>query len=285
MQEFNGKVAVITGAASGIGFALAQRFASEGMKIVLADVENDALEHSRKELAAAGHEVLAVRTDVSQADDVQNLAEAALEAYGKVHVICNNAGVFAGGRSWECPVSDYEWVLGVNTWGVIHGIRSFVPILLRQGEPGHVVNTASMAGVTNAPLAGAYDMSKHAVVALSESLYHELSAEEAPVGVSILCPELINTGIGRSDRNRPAHLKREEGDENPARQLVEGAIRELVPTGLNPSEMADRVVNAIREDRFYILSKEGGTWRKACETRLEDVRLGRNPTLQISGGN
>ena len=285
MEELKGRVAVVTGAASGIGRALSERFAAEGMRVVLADVEAEALEVARSELAAAGHEVHAVRTDVSQADDVQRLAESALEAFGKIHVVCNNAGVFAGGRTWEAPLSDYEWVFGVNQWGVIHGVRTFVPILLAQGEPGHVVNTASMAGVTSAPLAGAYYMSKHAVLALSESLYHELAQEEAAVGVSVLCPELINTGIGRSERNRPHHLKRDETGAEPGREAVEGALRELITTGLDPSEMAERVVEAIREDRFYILSEKGGNWRQACEQRLEDIRLARNPVLHITGVN
>lgn len=285
MQEFGGKVAVVTGAASGIGRALSQRLADEGMKIALADIEVDALEAARKELSAAGNEVIAVRTDVSQADSVQQLAEATLEAFGKVHVVCNNAGVLAGGKSWQCPLSDYEWVFGVNQWGVVHGIRTFIPIMIEQGEPGHIVNTASMAGMTNSPLAAAYYMSKHAVVALSETLYLELEAEEAPIGVTVLCPELVNTGIGRSERNRPLHLKRGELDADPGRDLIESAIRELLPTGLQPRVMAERVVQAIRDDRFYILSEEGGSWRRACETRLDDIRLGRNPTMQIPAGN
>ncbi len=285
MQEFDGKVAVVTGAASGIGRALAQKFASQGMKVALADIEADALEVLRKALSAEGHEVIAVRTDVSQADSVAQLAESTLEAFGKVHVVCNNAGVLAAGKSWEAPLSDYEWVFGVNQWGVIHGVRTFVPILLEQGEPAHVVNTASMAGVTNSPLAAAYYMSKHAVVALSETLYLELEMEEAPIGVSVLCPEIINTGIGRSERNRPLHLKRGDVDADPERDLIETAMRDLMPTGLDPSAMADRVVEAIRHSRFYIFSEEGGSWARACATRLEDIRLGRNPTMNIAAGN
>ena len=284
MDHLEGSVAVVTGAASGIGRALSERFASEGMRVVLADIEADALEATRAELAGAGHEVLAVRTDVTQADSVQQLAERAVEAFGKVHVVCNNAGVFAGGRTWEAPLSDYEWVMGVNIMGVVHGLRSFVPLLLEHGEPGHVVNTASMAGVTSAPLAGVYYMSKHAVMALSESLYHEMVQAETQVGVSVLCPELIHTAIARSERNRPHHLKRDDRVD-PQREVVEGAIRELIHTGLDPSVMADRVVDAMRENRFYILSEEGGSWRQACEERLEDIRLQRNPTLSITANN
>jgi len=284
MQELSGRVAVVTGAASGIGRALAQRFVEEGMKVALADVETEALERARRELSQAG-EVIAVPTDVAQADSVRGLAQATLDAYGKIHLVCNNAGVFAGGLSWEASLADYEWVLGVNTWGVIHGIRTFVPILLDQAEPGWVVNTVSMAGLTAAPLSAAYFMSKHAALAISESLYHELATREEPVGVSVLCPEVINTGIGRSDRNRPPHLKRAEDEENASHDLVEGALRQFAAEGLDPSAMAERVVAGIREGRFYLLSEQGGSWRASCDTRLEDIRLARNPTFQMTGSN
>jgi len=204
-------------------------------------------------------DTLVVATDVSDAASVQQLADRSFERFGAVHVLCNNAGVFAGGSLWDAPLADYEWVMGVNTWGVVHGIRSFVPRMIEHGEPAHVVNTSSMAGLTSLPFSGIYHMSKHAVVALSESLYHELEAEEAPVGVSILCPEVINTGIGRSDRNRPPHLKRDADDTGEGQQLVEEALRGIVSRGLDPSVMAERVVEAVRENRFYILSEAGGT--------------------------
>jgi NAD(P)-dependent dehydrogenase (short-subunit alcohol dehydrogenase family) len=284
MQELTGRVAVVTGAASGIGRALAQRFVEEGMKVALADVEAEALERARGEMSQAG-EVIAIPTDVAQADSVRGLAEATLDAFGKIHLVCNNAGVFAGGLSWEASLADYEWVLGVNTWGVIHGIRTFVPILLEQAEPGWVVNTVSMAGLTAAPLSAAYFMSKHAALAISESLYHELATREEPVGVSVLCPEVINTGIGRSDRNRPPHLKPAEDEENATHDLVEGALRQFTAEGLDPSAMAERVVAGIRDGRFYLLSEEGGSWRASCDTRLEDIRLARNPTFQMTGSN
>jgi NAD(P)-dependent dehydrogenase (short-subunit alcohol dehydrogenase family) len=285
MQELTGRVAVVTGAASGIGLALARRFAQEGMRVALADVERDALMRARDELAESGADAIGVVTDVSQADSVQALAEATLDAFGKVHVVCNNAGVFAGGVTWESPLSDYEWVFGVNVWGVLHGIRTFVPILLRQGEPAHVVNTVSMAGLTTAPLGSAYFMSKHAALALSECLYHELAGQETPVGVSVLCPEIINTGIGRSERNRPPHLKREPEEVGPGGELIEGVLRETIGNGLDPSVMAERVVDGIRSGRFYLLSEEGGSWRRSCETRLEDIRLARNPTLAMLASN
>ena len=284
LTEFDGKVAVVPGAVSGIGRALCERFAREGMKLVLADVENDLLREVASGLEAGGAEVLAVRTDVSQADDLSRLAEQTLERFGKVHVVCNNAGVFAGGLTWDAISADWEWVFGVNVFGVLHGIRAFVPILLEQDEPAHVVNTCSMAGLITTPLSGAYNVSKHAALAMTETLYHELRARQSPVGCSALCPELIRTGIGRSERNRPAHLKRPEGSDTPEQAVVEAAIRDSVETGLDPAEMAERAVRGIREDRFYLLAGEETSWSEACLTRLEDIRLRRNPTVGAFGG-
>ena len=283
MKELRDRVAVVTGAASGIGLALSRRFANEGMRVVLADVEVDALEAARRELVDGGAEAIAVRTDVSQADEVAALAAATLDAFGKAHVLCNNAGVFTAGASWQVPLTDYEWVFGVNIYGVLHGIRSFVPIMLEQNEPAHIVNTASMAGVTRAPLVSAYYMSKHAVVSLTETLYLEL--EDGPIGVSMLCPEVISTRIGRSDRNRPPHLKRGE-EEEPTSVLVESSLAAAIDDGLDPSIMADRVIDGIREERLYLLSEEGGAWRDVCNARLDDLRLARNPTgPPIAAGN
>ncbi|MGI9431179.1 MAG: SDR family NAD(P)-dependent oxidoreductase [Myxococcota bacterium] len=277
MQELRGKVAVVTGAASGIGLALCRRFAAEGMKVAMADIEKDALENARAELEKGGAEVIAQRTDVSVPDHVSALAEATLDAFGKVHVLCNNAGVFAGGTLWESPLSDFEWTWGVNIYGVLYGIRTFVPIMLEQGEPAHIVNTASMAGVTRGPFAGAYYSSKHAVLALTESLFLEMEAVEAPIGVSALCPELINTGIGSAERNRPAHLKRSEDEGAGGGAVAEEVIKEVTKQGLDPSVMAERVVQAIHDEQLYVLSEEGGTWRNACNDRLDDLRLARNP--------
>ncbi|MDJ0847500.1 MAG: SDR family NAD(P)-dependent oxidoreductase [Myxococcota bacterium] len=279
MEQLAERVAVVTGAASGIGRALARRLGAEKMRVVVSDLETAALDETTAALRADGVEVLAVPCDVSRADAVDALARQSVEAFGAVHVVCNNAGVFAGGLAWEAPLSDYQWVLEVNVWGVIHGIRSFVPIFLEQGEPAHVVNTASMAAVTSAPLSGAYVMSKHAVLALSESLYHELRMQQAPVGVSVVCPELIATRIGDSQRNRPAHLERDAGEPtSPGTELVEQAIRDATRSGADPSVIADRAVAAIHEDRFYVLAPEGDPWRTACNQRLDDIRAARNPT-------
>lgn len=286
LSEFQGRVAVVTGAASGIGKALCERFAREGMRIVMADVEHERLKHAAGEIESLGAEVLFLRTDVSRADDLSQLRDAALERFGVVHVLCNNAGVFAGGLSWDAIATDWEWVMGVNLYGILHGIRAFVPHMLEHGEPGHVVNTCSMAGLINMPLSGAYSVSKHAALSLTETLYHELRIKQSKIGVSALCPELIRTRIGHSERNRPAHLKRPEGAGTPEQTLVEQAIKSSTEGGIEPSVMAERVVRGIRDDRFYLLAEEGTSWDRACQMRLEDIRLRRNPTLgAVSGGN
>ena len=273
MREFRDRVAVVTGGASGIGRALARRFAGEGMKLVLADIEEPALEAAVKEFEAAGTETLGVVTDVRQAESVDALARQTLERFGAVHIVCNNAGVFAGGLSWECSVKDYEWVLGVNVWGVIHGVRSFVPILVEQDTEAHIVNTASMAGLTTFPMSSAYHMSKHAVLALSECLYKELAAQK--VGVSVLCPEMVATNIADGDRNRPEEL----ADAAPAasKTLVQQAIKDAIGRGISPDVLAERTFEAIRAERFYILADD--SWREACNARLDDIREARNPTL------
>ncbi len=257
---------------------MAERFCNEGMKVVLADVEAEPLAKAVIELQSEGHTVHGVTTDVSNNEQVEALAKQAWEKFGAVHVLCNNAGIFTGGLLWEESLADYQWSLDVNVWGVIHGVRSFVPRMIEQGDECHVVNTASMAGLTTMPFAGVYHMTKHAVLAYSESLYHELSVTAPQIGVSALCPELINTGIANCDRNRPGKYS---GDgaivESDARTLVMDSISTGVSTGLPPSEMADRVVKAIRERRFYILSQDG--WMDSARSRIQDILEGRNPTL------
>ena len=278
MDSFSGKTAVVTGAASGIGFALAERFASEGMRVVLADVEEAALEAAVKRITGTGASAIGVVTDVSNADDVAALARRARSKFDGIHIACNNAGVFAGGLLWEESLADYRWMMDVNVWGVIHGIRTFIPIMLEQDTECHLVNTASMAALTAMPFAGIYHMTKHAVLALSESLYHELEINSDKVKVSVLCPELIKTGIVTCDRNRPPEYSK-PGDvrDTDARQLVMESINEGVEGGIDPSVMADRVVAAIRSGTFYILSKDG--WRDTANQRLDDIRVGRNPVL------
>jgi len=278
MKEFKDKTAVITGGASGIGRAMAELFLAQGMNVVLGDIEQNALTATVAELAAGSGRCIGVVTDVSKAEDVQRLADAALAQFGAIHIACNNAGVFAGGLLWEESVADYQWQLGVNVWGVIHGIRTFIPIMAQQASDCHIVNTASMAAVTAMPYSGIYHMTKHAVLALSESLYHELAFHVPNVKVSVLCPEAINTGIAASERNRPAAYHR-AGDivETDARTLVSQALADSVATGLAPEVMAQRVIDAIVAERFYILSEDA--WRTTAHTRLDDIRLGRNPTF------
>ena len=279
MKELKGKVAVVTGAASGIGRAMAGRFAAEGMKVVLADLEEDALKRTERELKAAGAAVTAKRTDVSRSEDVEALARFTVDTFGAVHVLCNNAGVGVGGVTWQNTLKDWEWVLGVNLWGVIHGIRAFVPVMLEQGDECHVVNTASGAGLHTRPWLAMYCASKHAVVALSESLYHELALTGSKVKVSVLCPAVVNTRIGESERNRPVDARNEEAAGVPSQQMqvMEQAFRALLAKGLPAEEVAEHVVEAVREERFYILTHEETKGR--VRARMEDILDARNPTL------
>ncbi len=280
MRELNGGVAVVTGAASGIGRALAKRLGAEGMRVVLADIELAALSGVASELSAAGVPNVAVRTDVTSQDSLLALAERTFDAFGAAHLLCNNAGVFAGGLSWEAPLSDFEWVLGVNTFGVLHGIRAFVPRMLKQNEPGHILNTVSMAALTYGPMSSAYFMSKHATLALSESLYLELRMKNAQIGVTVVCPELVATKIGESERNRPLHLKRGDEPASPERDAVENAIKLATSSqGLAPDTIAERAIAAIREDRFYALAPEGEMWRRMSDARMELIRTVSNPQL------
>ena len=276
MDDFKGKTAVVTGAASGIGYAMAERFANEGMRVVLADIEEDALAGAVVRITSAGAQAIGVPTDVSDAASMAALAERAVSELGGIHVACSNAGVFTGGLLWEQSLADYAWTIDVNVWGVIHGIRTFIPIMLEQDTECHLVNVASMAGLTAMPFAGIYHMTKHAVLALSESLYHELALTSDLVKVSVLCPEMIKTGIATCERNRPSQYTK-PGDiiETDEREMVMDSIRETVETGLDPSVMADRVVNAIRSGAFYILSEDG--WRDAAHERMDQIREGRNP--------
>ncbi|MGH0033551.1 MAG: SDR family NAD(P)-dependent oxidoreductase [Myxococcota bacterium] len=277
-MDWKGRVAVVTGAASGIGLATARRFAREGMKVVLADVERDALARAARLLEGDGGEVMSVVTDVGREESVAELAERTLERFGGVHVLFNNAGVFAGGRCWEATPADYEWAFRVNLWGVIHGLRRFVPHLIEAGEPAYVVNTASMAALVSGPLSGPYMLSKHAVLSLSETLYHELLGAAPWIGVSVLCPEAVNTRIIESARNRPDEPA---GPPPEATALVENALRATISKGIEPEAIADRVLDAMDARRFYILPDDHEGWRLACESRLEDIRLGRNPTLVV----
>ena len=266
---------LVTGAASGIGLALATRFGAEGMRVVLADVEEPALEKAARELADAGIEAAPVVCDVRRWDSVAALADAALARFGAVHVVCNNAGVSVSGLSWMHTTADWEWVLGVNLWGVIHGVRVFTPRLMATGGEGHMVNTASMAGLLSAPGMAVYDVSKHGVVTLSESLHHELRMLGSPIGVSVLCPGFVNTRILDSARNRPATFS-DTIQPLPGREQLEEVARGLLASGMPPERVAAIVVEAIRAGRFWILPAP--EWKAILRTRLEDVLEDRNPS-------
>jgi NAD(P)-dependent dehydrogenase (short-subunit alcohol dehydrogenase family) len=283
MKEFTGKVALVTGAASGIGRGLAERFAAEGMKVVLADIEREALAATESEMKANGATVLAVPTDVSKASDVEALADKTIDAFGAVHIVCNNAGVVVGGVSWERTVADWQWMLGINLWGVIHGIRVFMPIMLAQDTEGHVVNTASMAGLISLPGFVTYNVTKHAVVTLSETLHHELALRGAKVKVSVLCPLWVNTRIADSDRNRPAELQNEPAADirTPEMEAMEQSLRQVLASGLSIEEVADHVLRAVRDEKFYILTHPDT--KDAIRRRMENILEERNPVVDWEG--
>ena len=241
MKDLSGKVAVITGGASGIGLGFAERFGAAGMKLVIADIEQQALDDAESQLRDAGHEVLGVRTDVASAAEVDDLAAAAIAEYGPIHVVCNNAGVVVRHRPWG-SLEDWEWVLGVDLWGVIHGVRAFVPHMLDHGEPAYVVNTASTAGLIGFPTIASYNVAKHGVVALSETMHHELTGTN--VGVSVLCPGVVDTNIATSERNRPGV----DSDTT----FGDGGLNTAAET-LTPAQVADIVVDAMAAERFWIL--------------------------------
>jgi NAD(P)-dependent dehydrogenase (short-subunit alcohol dehydrogenase family) len=279
MQDFEGKVAVVTGAASGIGFALAHRFAQEGMKVVLADVEAPALEAAVTRLRQQEHEVLGVVTDVAKSEAVQALAQAAIDNYGNVHVLCNNAGVAgAGGSSgpaWEKSQNDWQWAFGVNFWGVVNGINAFLPAMLAHGEAGHIVNTASIAGVTS-NVFGIYGVTKYAVVAFSEYLYHSLRETGARIGASVLCPSFVATNLGTSDRNRPAELQSAVATAAaPPAWVNDPAVLNARDKRIEAAQAAGIVFDAIREDRFWIFTDT--EMDETIRARYEGMLARRNP--------
>ena len=259
------QVAVITGAASGIGRGMVERFAAEGMTVVLADIEEAPLAKLEQALRANGANVLAVRTDVSNAEDVENLAVQTYHTYGAVHILCNNAGVVCSRPIWEHTIADWEWVLGVNLWGVIHGIRAFVPRMLLQETECHIVNTASILGLVRGPGEGIYKVSKHAVVALSETLADELAQNGSQIQVHVLCPGWVRTGILDSSRNRT-----DSESHHHNRNITDNRnVRAEMDAGMSPAEVADHVYNAMQSGIFYIHTHpEHKAWVQA---RMEDI--------------
>lgn len=281
MKAFKGRVAVITGAASGLGREFANVAAGLGMHLVLADVDAAALGQATGELQAGGAQVLSMVCDVRKAAHVEELADAALARFHAVHLLFNNAGVGAGGLIWENSVADWEWVLGVNLWGVIHGVRVFTPLMLEcaRRDPdyeGHIVNTASMAGLLNAPAMGVYNVSKHAVVSLSETLHHDLRLVDAPVQASVLCPYFVPTGIDRSQRHRPDEL-RGDAPLTASQQTAQALVSKAVGAGkVQASDVARLTFEAIREGRFYIYSHPQALG--AVGERMEAIVHAREPS-------
>jgi NAD(P)-dependent dehydrogenase (short-subunit alcohol dehydrogenase family) len=277
MRDLAGRVAVITGAASGFGLEFARTAARHKMKLVLGDVQEDALDAAVRELRGAGAEATSVRVDVRNADDVKRLADRALESYGEAHLLFNNAGVAGGGGYvWESSAKDWQWILGVNLMGVVHGIRTFVPIMLEQDCDCHIVNTASAAGLVSAPLMGVYNVSKHAVVTLSETLHHDLRIARSRIGVSVLCPAYVPTGIRDSERNRPTDLV-DRAPPTDSQVLARKQSDKAIASGkLTAAEVAQKTFQAVREDRFYVITHP--KLLLSVELRLRDIVEQRAPS-------
>ena len=285
IDDFKGRTAVLTGAGSGFGLECARIGARLGMNLVLVDVQQDALDRAQAELEQAGAQVLARRVDVSKAAGMEALAQAVQQRFGAPHLVFNNAGVGAGGLLWENSVADWEWVLGVNLWGVVHGVRVFTPMMLAAakadpGWRGHIVNTASMAGLLTPPNMGIYNVSKHAVVALTETLYQDLRLVTDQIGASVLCPYFVPTGINQSDRNRPGELA---ADKPTRSQLIGQAMSDkAVSSGkVTAAEVAQKVFDAVAADRFYVFShpKALGNVRSRMEA-IVDIRNPPDPFLE-----
>ena len=279
MKEFKGKVAVVTGSASGIGRAIAEKCAQVGMNVVLADINKEGLLSTESELLSKGARVLAVPTDVSKAKDIENLATKTLEHFGKVHLLVNNAAVYTTGTIWESTLSDWNWVLGVNLFGVINGIRTFLPIMFEQNTEAHVVNVSSMTGLTRSSIIGTYTVSKHGIVALSETLYYELSERDSKVKVSVLCPGTVNTPVAEAARKRLYQMRDVPGERKmtPRDERLIEQLSQIFSEGMDPEEVAERVFEAIREEKFYILTHPDQKSR--VQRRMEAILEERNPTL------
>jgi NAD(P)-dependent dehydrogenase (short-subunit alcohol dehydrogenase family) len=288
VKEFKGKVAVVTGAASGMGLAFSHKFADEGMSVVLADIESEPLAMAEAALKEKGGAVLAVRTNVMTEDDVNRLADAAFSRFGNVHIVCNNAGVAASAaslrsRPWESSIADWQWTFGVNFMGVLYGIRAFIPRMLANGDEGHIVNTASMAGLLTA--ANPYNISKHGVVCLTEGIYKEFKEMGARLSASVLCPGLINTAILDSERNRPSEFgpPTDRSVLRPEVQRWSSNFEAALKAGYEPEEVARQVFDAIRDDHFYIFPAQQGVL-DAVKVRMTGIIEQRNPDVPGAAG-
>ncbi|MBE7421831.1 MAG: SDR family NAD(P)-dependent oxidoreductase [Zoogloeaceae bacterium] len=276
MHDLENRTAVITGAASGIGLALAQRAAREGMRLMLADIDEARLAAAAQALPLAAEAMYTMRVDVSREADIAALADAAFARFGAVHLLCNNAGVGLTRLAWEMSAADWEWVLGVNLWSVVHALRHFVPRMLQQAEESRIVNTASAAGLLSTPAMAAYNVSKHGVVTLSETLYAELKAQQAKVGVSLLCPAWVPTAIHTSERNRPERFGT-AAPPSAASAACHARMGQAVKSGrLTADDMANAVFDAVAADRFYVIPH--ARIKQAVRLRMEDILEDRNPT-------
>jgi NAD(P)-dependent dehydrogenase (short-subunit alcohol dehydrogenase family) len=277
-----GDTAVITGAASGFGFELATLCARRGMNVLLADVQADALQRAEQALQAIGAPLLPYRLDVSKAAEVEALGRATVERFGAPHLVFNNAGVGAGGLIWEHSAADWEWVLGVNLMGVAHGVRVFTPLMLQAavrdpGYEGHIINTASMAGLVNPPNMGAYNVSKHAVVSLSETLFQDLSLVTDSLHAHVLCPFFVPTGIHQSERNRPAELRGTTAKPTRSQLIAQAFSSKAVTSGkVTAAQVAAKVIDAVASDSFYIFSHPHAL--ASVQLRMEDLLQHRNPS-------
>lgn len=280
MEDLEGKVGVITGAASGIGRAMAVAFAAEGMQLALADVEVEPLEDTAEMVRSEGTNAIAVPTDVSDPTQVESLAERTVGEYGAIHLACNNAGVSSGGLTWQIDLEDWNWVLGVNFYGVVHGLRSFTPRIIESGG-GHIVNTASMAGLTSPPGMSPYNVSKHAVVTLSESMSVELSMAHPEVGISVLCPGWVRTRIHEADRNRPSDPAAVE-DDRPELEGMRDLVAGLIEGGLDPAAVAAQVVTAVKERRSWIFTHPD--WMEMVSGRTQRIVEGEPPSVSFLPG-
>ena len=282
MKEFEGKTAVITGAASGIGKAMAERFAQEKMQVVLADIEEEALEKTVENLRQYQYRVIGVKTDVLVEESINELFSKATAEYGNIHILCNNAGIGANSGNkaiWEIDRQDWDWVMGVNYQGVLQGIQTFLPHMLEHGEEGHVVTTVSMAGLL--PGVGTYGVSKHAVMALTEALSRDLITREAKINASVLCPGFVDTNIDKSERNRPSHLgEAQEVTNEMGAEIMSAMLRQ----GKKPEEIAEIVFNAIKENIFYILSHPA--WDDSLRSHFDNIlsrkEISRNSEEEIA---
>jgi NAD(P)-dependent dehydrogenase (short-subunit alcohol dehydrogenase family) len=275
VKDFANKVAVITGAASGIGKAMAQRFAAEGMRLALADIEPEPLSHFGQELRSAGSVAIWEQTDVSKPDDLERLAAKVYDEFGAAHLLCNNAGIFPPGAPvWKEPINTWHWMLNVNLFGVLHGVQAFVPRMLKAGDEAHIVNTASFAGLTTRPLMAAYNVSKHAVVALSECLYAELNLTTDKIHVSVLCPAWARTRLAESTRNKPEGLVIDPS----ASVGFDSALKRVVEQGTPPEEIVDAMVQSIRNNQFWILTHP--QLDGALRERFESILSRANPPVR-----